>query len=128
MHAFRVIACAAVAVLLVGCGGTETEPEAEPEAEVESPAAEGLARCVPEEPQGAALFAEVGCLGCHTYDGDGSQNLDAPDLTSIGETDRGAEWYADHLRDAPGDHPSFATLGDEQLLAIGRFLDASRGC
>src|SRR6266542_3192693 len=35
---------------------------------------------------GAKLFAESGCLTCHTYLGAGSSNLGAPDLSSIGST------------------------------------------
>src|SRR5438105_5055474 len=31
---------------------------------------------------GASLFAVVGCLNCHTYLGDGSGNLGAPDLSA----------------------------------------------
>ena len=33
---------------------------------------------------GAKLFAVSGCTACHTYNGSGSSNLGAPDLTSIG--------------------------------------------
>src|SRR5436190_17759790 len=38
----------------------------------------------PEEKNGAKLFAQLPCLNCHTYNGSGSSNLGAPDLTSIG--------------------------------------------
>src|SRR5205823_43947 len=34
--------------------------------------------------EGAKLFAQLGCLNCHTYNGAGSGNLGAPDLTAEG--------------------------------------------
>src|SRR5438477_8579157 len=33
---------------------------------------------------GAKIFATVGCMNCHTYNGAGSSNLGAPDLTAEG--------------------------------------------
>ena len=33
---------------------------------------------------GATLFAQTGCLKCHTYLGAGAGNLGAPDLTDVG--------------------------------------------
>ena len=40
---------------------------------------------------GATLFAQSGCLNCHTYLGAGSANLGAPDLTEVGASDRGID-------------------------------------
>ena len=34
---------------------------------------------------GATLFAESGCLNCHTYLGTGGRNLGAPDLSEVGD-------------------------------------------
>ena len=121
MSVSRSIATILGAAALGGCGAGEPAEDAV--------APDGLEGWIPERAsEGAALFSEVGCLGCHTYAGEGSQNAGAPDLTAIGETDRGARRYAEHLREPAGDHPSFASLGEEQLLALGEFLDASRGC
>ena len=47
---------------------------------------------------GATLFAESGCLNCHTYLGTGSSNLGAPDLSAEGPKDRGIEWQVAHLK------------------------------
>jgi hypothetical protein len=44
----------------------------------------------PQAVRGARIFAQVGCLNCHTYLGDGTQNLGAPDLTAIGRETREA--------------------------------------
>src|ERR1041384_5001890 len=38
----------------------------------------------PAAAPGATLFAQSGCLTCHTYLGSGSSNLGAPDLSDIG--------------------------------------------
>ena len=38
--------------------------------------------------KGAELFAQSGCLNCHTYLGEGAGNLGAPDLSEIGAVER----------------------------------------
>ena len=64
---------------------------------------------------GAELFAESGCLNCHTYLGAGSQQLGAPELSAEGTRNRGLEWQIGHLKNpsefTPGSAmPSFASL------------------
>jgi menaquinol-cytochrome c reductase cytochrome b/c subunit len=81
---------------------------------------------------GATLFAESGCLNCHTYLGTGSHNLGAPDLSAEGAKGKGVKWQVDHLKCPscvnPGSPmPSFAALGDENLTKIATFLEASKG-
>ena len=80
---------------------------------------------------GARLFAESGCMNCHTYLGSGSPNLGAPDLSSIGADGRGVEGFANYVAD-PSQFgntvmPKYQNLGEENLRAIGVFLDASKG-
>lgn len=83
---------------------------------------------LPQEAEpGAELFAEAGCLNCHTYLGAGSANLGAPDLSDIGTTERGPEGFVELLRNPPPPMPSFAELGDENLQELGVFLHHSRG-
>ena len=79
---------------------------------------------------GAELVAESGCLNCHTYRGAGSSNLGAPDLTQIGAENRGVDYFHRYVAN-PSEFgntvmPQFQTLGDENLEAIGVFLDASK--
>jgi menaquinol-cytochrome c reductase cytochrome b/c subunit len=86
----------------------------------------------PEAEPGALLFAQSGCMNCHTYLGDGSANLGAPDLTEEGANGRGVEWQIEHLRCPaclnPGSQmPSYAGLADEQLRNLAIFLEASKG-
>jgi menaquinol-cytochrome c reductase cytochrome b/c subunit len=81
---------------------------------------------------GAELFAVSGCLNCHTYLGDGSSNLGAPDLTAEGTKNRGIQWQIDHLTNpgskTPGSPmPSFADLGPQRLHQLAIFLEASKG-
>jgi hypothetical protein len=80
--------------------------------------------------EGAELFAQTGCLNCHTYLGEGSGNLGAPDLTEIGQT-KEAAYFVDYLtnpaaygNDVMG---SYAYLGQENLEKLGAFLAASQG-
>jgi hypothetical protein len=123
VHVARAIASVVGAAALGGCGGEEAGPDA-----VERVPAE-FRGCVPEDvAPGANVFARAGCLGCHTYDSEGRQNLGAPDLTAIGSSERGAEGFAAFLRNPPMPHPGFESLGDRQLAAVGEFLHASRGC
>ena len=81
---------------------------------------------------GAKLFAESGCLTCHTYLGSGSSNLGAPDLSEIGNKGLGIDTQIKHLQNpsslTPGSPmPSFASLGDDNLRKIAIFLEASKG-
>jgi len=79
---------------------------------------------------GATLFAETGCLQCHTYLGQGSGNLGAPDLSAIGQTND-QEFFVRFLTNpaAFGNTVmgSYAYLGQENLAALGAFLEASKG-
>ena len=80
---------------------------------------------------GAKLFAVSGCLNCHTYLGDGSSNLGAPDLSAEGAKNKGIAFQIAHLKcpscvNAGSPMPSFAGHGDENL-ATREFLEASKG-
>jgi menaquinol-cytochrome c reductase cytochrome b/c subunit len=79
---------------------------------------------------GAELFAQSGCLNCHTYMGSGSGTLGAPDLTEIGQTND-AEYFVRYLAN-PAQFGntvmgSYSYLGQENLEALGVFLEASKG-
>jgi len=85
---------------------------------------------------GATLFAEAGCMNCHTYLGAGSSNLGAPDLSAIGKGGRGVQGFADYVADPAkfGNNvmPKFGaqfggSFDDAQLKQVGAFLDASKG-
>jgi menaquinol-cytochrome c reductase cytochrome b/c subunit len=80
--------------------------------------------------QGAELFAVSGCLSCHTYLGQGSGTLGAPDLTAAGLTNDAA-YFVQYLTNpaAFGNTvmTSYSYLGQENLEALGAFLEASKG-
>jgi mono/diheme cytochrome c family protein len=81
---------------------------------------------------GANLFAESGCVACHTYLGTGSTNLGAPDLSAEGAKGRGIQFQIDHLKCPscvnPGSPmPPFAALGEANLRKLATFLEASKG-
>jgi mono/diheme cytochrome c family protein len=81
---------------------------------------------------GATLFAQSGCLTCHTYLGTGSSNLGAPDLSAEGAKNKGVQFQVAHLKCPscvnPGSPmPSFTQLGDDNLRKIAIFLEASKG-
>jgi mono/diheme cytochrome c family protein len=81
---------------------------------------------------GAKLFAVAGCTTCHTYDGSGSTNLGAPDLTAEGAKNRSLEFQIRHLKCPSCVHPGspmprFASLGEKWLRELAIFLVASKG-
>jgi menaquinol-cytochrome c reductase cytochrome b/c subunit len=79
---------------------------------------------------GAILFAQTGCLGCHTYMGTGAGNLGAPELSEVGATND-AEYFVSYLSN-PAQYGntvmgSYSYLGQDNLEALGAFLEASKG-
>jgi cbb3-type cytochrome oxidase cytochrome c subunit len=86
----------------------------------------------PSAYRGARLFATAGCTACHTYDGAGSSNLGAPELTAIGRRHLGIRFQIKHLKCPscvnPGSPmPPFASLGRKRLHELAIFLEASKG-
>ena len=82
--------------------------------------------------QGAELFAQTGCLNCHTYAGYGNRNLGAPDLTNVGaRSGRTIAQFKAYLTNPAefGNNVmiSYSYLGDENLTKLSTFLEASRG-
>jgi mono/diheme cytochrome c family protein len=81
---------------------------------------------------GARLFAQSGCLNCHTYLGVGTSNLGAPDLTSEGSKNKGITFQVNHLKcpscvNKGSPMPSFAAYSDADLKKLSVFLEASKG-
>jgi cytochrome c553 len=79
---------------------------------------------------GATLFAEAGCLQCHTYLGTGAGNLGAPDLSEVGQR-FDAAYIVQYLQN-PAQFgntvmSSYAYLGEENLAALAAFLSSSKG-
>jgi cytochrome c2 len=85
-----------------------------------------------EAVEGAKLFAALGCMNCHTYAGDGTENAGAPDLSAEGAKLRGVEWQIEHLEcpacKVPGSKmPSYGSQGEANLRKLATFLEASKG-
>jgi menaquinol-cytochrome c reductase cytochrome b/c subunit len=79
---------------------------------------------------GATLFAQTGCLQCHTYLGVGAGNLGAPDLSDVG-ADKEAPYFVSYVSN-PAQYGnkvmgSYAYLGQENLDNLAAFLAASDG-
>jgi hypothetical protein len=79
---------------------------------------------------GATLFAQSGCLNCHTYLGQGAGQLGAPDLSAVGVSND-AEFFVRYLTNpaAYGNTVmgSYSYLGADNLASLGAFLAASKG-
>jgi menaquinol-cytochrome c reductase cytochrome b/c subunit len=79
--------------------------------------------------EGAKIFAQVGCLQCHTYLGSGSQNVGAPDLSAIGAQQNAAffkRYVADPSQFGNNVMPKFESLGEDNLGRLAAFLEASK--
>jgi quinol-cytochrome oxidoreductase complex cytochrome b subunit len=81
---------------------------------------------------GAKIFAQVGCLNCHTYENTGGGFAGAPNLTAEGAKNKGIKFQVDHLKCPscvnPGSPmPSFQDLGQSNLTKLATFLEASKG-
>ncbi len=85
---------------------------------------------------GARLFASSGCGQCHVYLGVGSPNLGAPELTEIGNGDRGVDYFRQYVANPREFGNQIMTqygeefggsLNNDQLRQIATFLDASKG-
>jgi menaquinol-cytochrome c reductase cytochrome b/c subunit len=79
---------------------------------------------------GADLFAETGCLQCHTYLGHGAGALGAPDLSDVGDRYERPQLVQYLTNPAQFDNTvmgSYAYLGEENLDRLAAFLDASTG-
>ena len=80
--------------------------------------------------KGATLFAQSGCLNCHTYLGQGAGQLGAPNLSAIGKT-QNAKFFVQYVTNpaAFGNKVmgSYSYLGQANLNALGAFLAASKG-
>jgi menaquinol-cytochrome c reductase cytochrome b/c subunit len=81
---------------------------------------------------GAKLFAVSGCLNCHTYNGVGGAFPGAPNLTAEGAKYKGIAFQIAHLKNpssvnAGSPMPSFQGLGEQNLIALANFLEASKG-
>jgi quinol---cytochrome c reductase cytochrome c subunit, bacillus type len=86
----------------------------------------------PEAVPGARIFAQVGCLNCHSYLGTGGGFAGAPDLSAEGAKNKGIKFQIDHLTCPscvnPGSPmPSFKDLGQANLQKLATFLEASKG-
>jgi menaquinol-cytochrome c reductase cytochrome b/c subunit len=84
-----------------------------------------------EGAEGARLFAEIGCLSCHTYLGSGSSQLGAPDLSEIGASGMTAEEFSAYVSNPRefGNNvmPVYESQGEETLRLLGIFLSESKG-
>jgi cytochrome c2 len=81
---------------------------------------------------GAELFAEAGCMGCHTYLGEGSTNQGAPDLTDIGAQEGKNRAYFERYVADPSQFgnnvmPKYGGLPEQDLTNLAIFLEASKG-
>jgi len=127
----RMLALGIAAALALGLGSCGKDEEVPISESPDWAKRQGFAG-IEQAERGAEIFGRAGCLSCHTYLGTGASNLGAPDLTEIGkQSPRSVEEYANYVSDPSkfGNQvmPKYAGMSRRNLLAIGAFLQASKG-
>ena len=92
----------------------------------------GLRRTTSRRSPARSSSRSPGCTSCHTYLGTGSSNLGAPDLSAIGASGQGAQFFSSYVSNPRKYNntvmPVFGNLGSpENIRNIGIFLAASKG-
>jgi cytochrome c2 len=128
----RWLALGIASILALGLGSCGKDKEALPSSESPDWAKRQGFEGNEQAERGAEIFAQAGCLSCHTYLDQGASNLGAPDLTEIGQrVRRTIEGYANYVSDPSrfGNQvmPKYAGMSWRNLLALGAFLQASKG-
>jgi mono/diheme cytochrome c family protein len=77
------------------------------------------------EPDGAAIFADAGCGGCHALEAAGASGAVGPNLD---ESKPARDLVVDRVTNGQGAMPSFAdSLSDEQIAAVADYVVKSTG-
>ncbi len=76
------------------------------------------------QPDGKELFHSEGCIGCHTFRGEGGEI--GPDLTAVTRR-RSDAWIRQQIRNSKGHNPdsrmpSFDYLSGRQINSIIKYL------
>lgn len=81
-------------------------------------------RVDPAVVHGKALFAQLGCAGCHRTHGEGGAV--GPDLSYVGDTRPEREWHLKHFRDpqsvSPGSFMPKLSLDEQQLNDLTSYM------
>jgi ubiquinol-cytochrome c reductase cytochrome b subunit len=81
-------------------------------------------RADPAVARGRAIYAQLGCVGCHRIHGEGGAV--APDLSAVGDKRPDREWHVKHFRDpqsvSPGSFMPKFPLSDEQLHDLTSYM------
>ena len=77
------------------------------------------------EPDGAGIFADAGCGGCHALEAAGASGAVGPNLD---ESKPGRDLVIDRVTNGQGAMPSFSdSLSDEQIAAVADYVVKSTG-
>jgi mono/diheme cytochrome c family protein len=94
---------------------TESEPATTEAATTEATTTEG------EDADGAAIFAEAGCGGCHVFSPANSSGTVGPSLDDI---DLSKDEIAQQVRNGGGGMPAFGDrLSDAEIEAVADFVE-----
>lgn len=105
----------AVGGVAAGCGGSDGDEAAPPPATETTPDDSGGGSV-----DGAAVYADAGCGGCHTLAAADSSGTVGPSLDGAGLD---ADTVAEQVRNGGGAMPGFSdSLSDEEIQAVAEFV------
>ncbi len=116
MGAFALIAAAIIGLTIIGLKPPPSQSVTAPQAPAGS-----VAKLSKTALQGQALFKSVGCIGCHTINGNGGKV--GPDLSLESQRGRSRQWLIQQLRNSKVNEPNsfmppFTTLTDAQVNSL----------
>jgi mono/diheme cytochrome c family protein len=114
---------AALALAFAGCGGDDDDDEAG--ATTGGGGATATETAGGGEADGAAVFAEAGCGGCHVLEAAGSSGQTGPNLDDLMPS---KEQVEEQVRNGGGGMPAFDDqLSDEEIDAVATYVSESAG-
>jgi mono/diheme cytochrome c family protein len=100
---------------------TEAQPTTTQETTQETTTAAATETGGGEEADGAAVFAEAGCGGCHTFGPADSNGTVGPNLDNV---DLSKDEIADQVRNGGGGMPAFGDrLSDAEIEAVADYVE-----
>ena len=100
----------------------ETTTEAQPTTTQETTTAATTETGGGEEADGAAVFAEAGCGGCHTFGPANSSGTVGPNLDNV---DLSKDEIAEQVRNGGGGMPAFGDrLSDAEIDAVADYVES----
>ena len=108
---------------IAGCSGTSGSKRASTDPPAGDPPDPPAASLSAGAQQGKQLFGSLGCMGCHTINGQGGKV--GPNLSNEGNSDHSEQWLTTQIRDPKANDPSTIMPAFDNLTKqqVGNLVD-----